>query len=138
MASTPVLPQTPRHYAAQISTGSGTGLVTVAIGSSSGTKITSIIASQSDTTPHNVIVGITNTAVFYPLGAVTVSSQAGQVAAVPAANLLSPTVSVGLPIDNDGQTYILLTSSLDSVQVMSSTAVGAGTTISVNAFGADF
>lgn len=138
VTATPALPQNPKRYGVQISTGTGTGQATIAVGGSNGTKITSVIASQSDTSPHNVTLGVLNGGITCPLGTILVSSQAGQVTAVPPANLLDPTVITGLPIDNDGQSYLFLTSSLDSLVVSSSTAVGAGATISINAFGADF
>ena len=89
---------------------------------------------------HEVTIGITRSGTFYPLGAFTVPVGAGQVAGTPAVDMLSPSVIAGLPVDNDGQPYVLLSDSTDLLQAR----VGASLTgspaaeLDFNTFGADF
>lgn len=135
---TPVLLQTPKHYQLRVSTGTSTVATTLATGGSNGTKITSIIGSMSDGVATNIQVGITNTSIFYPLGTVQMPANAGTSTSNLAVNLLDPTVIKGLPVDNDGQSYIFLTSTLDTLQVQALTTGTTGTFIYYNAFGADF
>lgn len=139
MTATPALPQNPRHFSVQITTGTGSStLVTLQTGGANGTKITSVIASNGDSTANTITVGITNTAIFYPLATVTLPANAGTSSAALAVAMLAP-ANITLPVDNDGQQYIFLNSSLDTLQVKAALVPSsAGSAISFHAFGADF
>lgn len=135
---TPALPQFPKNAKVQILPADGLGLKTIYTGGANGSKITAVIVTSSDTAARDVTIGITRTAVFYPLGTFTVGTTAGQAAATVAVNGLSSAVVVGLPIDNDGQTYIFLTDASDTLQVKALTTVTALKELDFTAFGADF
>ncbi len=138
VTSTPALPQAPISSKIQILPADASGLKTVYTGGSNGSKIVSVIVSSSDTSTRDVQLGITRTAVFYPLCTVTIPITAGQVAGTPPINLLSPSNVPGLPVDNDGQTFIFLTDASDSLQIKALTTVTTAKEIDVNSFGANF
>lgn len=139
VTATPALPQNPRHASVQVTTGTGSSaLVTLQTGGTNGTKVTSVIASNGDSTANTISVGITTAAVFYPLATVTLPANAGTSSANAAVAMLS-TNYITLPVDNDGQQYIFLNSSLDTLQVKATLVPSsAGSAISFHAFGADF
>lgn len=135
---TPALPQTPKSSKQQILPADTTTLKTLYTGGANGSKVTSVIATSSDTASRDVTIGITRSGTFYPLGTFTVPIAAGQVAGTPAVDLLSPSVIAGLPVDNDGQPYIFLSDATDLLQAKALTTVTAAKEIDINAFGADF
>lgn len=137
MTSLPALPQNPKSAKVQVLPADASGLKTVYTGGANGSKITAVIATQNDVA-NTIVIGITNTAIFYPLATYTLPANAGQVAGTPSLNLLDPTVIKGLPIDNDGNPYIFLSSASDLLQVKVGTTVTAAKEVDVNAFGADF
>lgn len=139
VTATPVFPQTPKNYKVQILPADASGLKTIATGGANGTKITAIIATSSDTAARNVTWGITTGGVFFPLGTVQIPITAGQVDLTNVAvNLLDISKTPGLPIDSDGNPYILLSSASDTLQIKSLTTVTAAKEIDVTAIGADF
>lgn len=139
LTATPVFVQTPKNYKVQILPADATGLKTIATGGANGTKITSLMATSSDTVARNVTWGITTGGVFFPLGTVQVPITAGQVDLTnPAVNLFNPTFLPGLPQDSDGNPYVLLSGTGDTLQIKSLTTVTAAKEVDVVAIGADF
>lgn len=138
VSRTPSLPQLPQSWKAQILPADTTTLKTVVTGGANGTKVVAVIVSSSDTAAQSVQLGITRAGVFYPLCTVSVPITAGQVSGAPPVNMLAPENCPGLPVDNDGQVYMLLSSPADAVQVKSLVTVTAAKEIDVNSFGADF
>lgn len=138
VTATPALPQTPKSAKVQILPAGTTAVQTLYTGGSNGSKVTAVIVSSSDTSARDVQLGITNTAVFYPLCTVTIPITAGQVTGTAPVNMLSITNLPGLPVDNDGQPYIYLTSASDVLGIKSLTTVTTAKEIDVTAFGADF
>jgi hypothetical protein len=139
VTATPVFVQTPKSYKVQILPADASALKTITTGGANGTKITSIIATSSDTSARNVTWGTTTGGVFFPLGTVQVPITAGQVDLTNVAvNLLDISKTPGLPIDADGNPYILLSSASETLQIKSLTTVTAAKEIDVTAFGADF
>lgn len=139
VTATPALPQNPRHLSVQVTTGTGSStLVTLQTGGANGTKITSVIASNGDSTANTVTVGITTAAIFYPLATVTLPANAGTSSAAPPVAMLAA-ANITLPVDNDGQQYIFLNGTADAIQVKAALVPSsAGSAISFHAFGADF
>lgn len=140
VTNTPVFLQNPKHYSVQLTTGSGSSTaVTVATGGTNGTKITSVILSNSDSTANNCRIGIVSSGgTFLVMGFSSVAIGAGYLSSTgnPAVNLFA---IPGLPIDNDGQTYALLNSSLETLAVALTAVISsAGAFMNINAFGADF
>lgn len=138
VTATPVFPQVPKSFKVQILPADASGLKTIATGGTNGSKVNAIVVSSSDTAARDVSWGITNTSIFYVMGTVTIPITAGQIAATPAVNLLDITKTPGLPIDADGNPYILLASSSDTLQIKALTTVTAAKEIDVSAVGADF
>jgi hypothetical protein len=138
ISSTGSFPQKPKNYKVQILPADASGLKTVATGSADGTKIVAIMVASTDTAARDVQFGITTGGVFFILGTVTIPITAGFVTGVPAVNLLDLTKTPGLPRDNDGNTFILLSSASDTLQVKALTTVTAAKEIDVTAIGADW
>lgn len=108
MASTPNLPAAPRvtptNIPAAVSTSAYT---TVFTAGASGSKLVGIFANNQDVSARDVIIAITRSSVNYQIGRVSVPASSGNAANNPVINLLANTFA-GMPIDNDGQPYLLL------------------------------
>lgn len=135
---TPSLPQTPKSGKTTITSTYASAATSIYTGGSNGSKIVAVTASSCDTSNRDVMLGIANGGTFYPLGTATVTALAGQASSVVAVNLLDPTIICGLPVDNDGQVYLLLTSSLDVLQAKSLTTVTSSLNLYINSIGADW
>jgi hypothetical protein len=101
------------------------------------TKIFAVIASNNDTVPHDIQIGILDaTAGFFPIGTVTVQLNAGYAASVPSVSLLN--LIAGLPLDDTGQPYLFIQAT-DALQVKCTiAAVSAGKEVDFVVQGADF
>jgi hypothetical protein len=137
VSNVPVFPQLPRNGKVQIVNADGTTLKTVYTADADGSKIVGLMATSTDSAARVVEVGIENGGTFYQLGAVNVPIDAGSITGTAAVNLMSMTSMPGLPVDNDGQPYLLLISG-DTLKVRVQVAVTAAETINVTAIGADF
>lgn len=127
----------PNNGLASISTGSGTGSVTVYTGGASGTKIIGLTATSCSTAANDVTWGITNGGTFYTLGTKSVAAAAGTSNSVVAVNFLDITVTP-LPLDSDGNPYLFLKSSLDTLTIKAQNATIASGLIYVTAITGDF
>ena len=137
VVATPIFPQAPRNGKVTIVNADGTALKTVYTADADGSKIVSLMAVSTDSSARVVEVGITNGGNFSQIGCVNVPIDAGTITGTPAVNLLNLTSMPGLPIDNDGQPYLLLISG-DTLQVRVQVAVTAAETIFVTAIASDF
>jgi hypothetical protein len=103
------------------------------------TKIFAVIATNNDTVPHDIQIGITDTGAspvgFTPLGTVTIPSNAGFIGGIPSINLL--TAIAALPLDETGQQFVFLNAN-DLLQVKCLVAVSAGKEVDIEVQGADF
>lgn len=150
VTSTGVFPQAAKIGRVQLL--NGTGAYAIASGAATvtntlalytcgadGSKITSIIASSNDTAARDVTVFMVPASnVPYAITTVTVPITAGTIAATPGVNFLSATNTPGLPVDSDGNPYILCQSG-DVIRVgVKTTAVTANLAIMMLAIGADF
>lgn len=127
----------PSNGLATISTGSGTAGVTVYTGGTSGTKIVAITVSSCSTASSDVTWGITNGGTFYTMGTRQIVAAAGTSNSLPSYNLLDATFAP-LPLDSDGNTYVLLKSSLDTLTVKAQNATIASGLIYIVAQSGDF
>lgn len=137
----PTFVKTPNNGLAQISTGSGSATVTVYTGGVSGTKVVSITATSCCTSAFDVQWGITNGGTFYPIGDKSVPASAGSTNSVPAVNLLDPSSAgtQGLPIDSDGNPFIFLKSTADTLTAKAPGGpVPASTAITLTVMSGDF
>lgn len=104
---------------------------------SSGSKVAAVMAASDDTSARVVQLSVLRSAVNYILGSVNVPIASGTDGAAVGVNLLNLTSIPGLPIDSDGQPYLLLQSG-DKLQVKSLTTVTSTKIVHVSAVVGDF
>lgn len=148
--SSPVLPQTPKITVTQftsqsaVTTVAGSTFTTLYTGGVNGSKITGIFASNTSTSALiNAILTVGSTVsgaqLFYPIASATLPSlTSGYDTTVISQNLIG-TTTTPLPIDGDGEPYVLLTSTAYTLSVGISSAIQTtGGRVSFVAIGADF
>lgn len=134
---TPIFPQVPRSYTVALTTTNSTTFQTLVTGGVNGTKITSVIASNLDSTANNMRLAVTTGGANFIVSLSSLAAGAGFLSSLgnPAVSLLGP----GFPVDNDGQQYLFLGSTAYTLTVQTAaTLSSAGSTVNVTAFGADF
>lgn len=140
----PTFIRQPNRGLVQITTGTGSStLVTVYTGgSSNGSRVNGLIATAVGTTnPYDVVWGITTGGTFYTIGTVSVSCSAGSSDSIATINLLGNTNLPGVPLDSDGNPYVTLSSSTDTLQAKTpatSSTWATGAVINLVAFTGDF
>lgn len=138
VTATPVFVQTPRAYKVQLSNATGTTLTTLTAGGASGTKVTGLWATSTDTASNTIIVSIQRTGpVNFVQATITLPANSGNTAGTPAVNLMAAGVWPGLPVDSDGNPYFILEST-DTLQVAVGTTITATKLVSVVANAGDF
>lgn len=142
MASTPVLPQTPKlglNNFVEGTDAAGT-YKTIYTAGASGSKIVSVTATNDDSVSHLMTLSVTRSGVDYVIGAALCQAVAGTGGNSPLdlfAGASSGNTPIALPKDNDGQRYILLQSG-DTLRATFATVLTSGKRLSVAANGADF
>lgn len=135
----PTFVKTPNRGLVNISTGTGTASVTLYTGGANGSKISGINATLSSSASATVRFQITNGGTNYVLGTVTLASSTGVDGASASANLLAPSVVGGIPLDSDGNPFLFLSSSADTLTIgVLTTLPGAGNTVFLIATAGDF
>jgi len=104
-----------------------------------GSKIVSLLAAGNESAARDVTVFMVPTAssIPYILTTVTVPITAGQATGVPPVNLLSPANTPGLPIDENGNPFLLCETG-DVIRVGARTTMTASTILTFLAVGSDF
>lgn len=127
MASTPTLVQTPKITPiAFTNSDSANTKKTAATAGASGTKVTSLNATSTETANARVAqIWLTRSATSYLLTSVNIPLNSGFDGTVGTVNLLNSTQWPGLPTDNDGQVYFFLESG-DTLQVSLTTQLASG------------
>jgi hypothetical protein len=126
----PTFVKTPNRGLAQISTGTGTGTLTLYTGGANGSKIVSISATQSSTGTVNFNLFVTSAAVTYTLNVQSIAT-----------NSFAQFLPSGgqLPLDSDGNFYVILASSADVLSLQAATTLpSVGSLASFIAIGGDF
>jgi hypothetical protein len=137
MASSANFPATPHLGLAQIANADASNQKTILTAGASGAKITSLFALSDDTSARVLTVSVLRSAVHYPIAVVSVPANSGTNGTVPAVDLLPSGLSPWVPVDNDGQKYLLLEAA-DVLEVKSGATVTSTKLITVGAVGADF
>lgn len=129
----------PKKGLVQIANADASAQKTVVTAGSSGSKVTALYASSTDTSARDVQVALVRGGTTYILGTTTVALRSGDTAGTPVVDLLNTTVfPVGLLAnDQDAQKYLFLESG-DTLVVSALTTVTSGKIISVHADYADF
>lgn len=136
-ANSIVTAQTPRAYKAQITNISNTTPVNLVAGGVNGTKVISIICSNTDTSAYNVTFSVLRSPTSYVLGTVAIPASSGNVAGSPPVSILNTTNVPGIPQDSDGNPYLFLEPT-DTLQMANGSIITAGKAISCHTVAADF
>ncbi len=139
VTATPVFVQTPIMGVQNFTTAdSALTYKTVYAGGTNGSKVVGVNITTNDTTVgHVVTLAVTRNTTNYVLGIadVTTTGQGTQTGTV----AVNGFAGMSLPVDNDGQKYVFLQSTLDTLRATFATAITlAGARIDVVAIGADF
>jgi hypothetical protein len=110
MATAPIFPGALKTSTARIQNSDSTNLVTVLTPPTTGSKVVAIMVTSDDTSARDLQLVITKSGVDYPIGTTTIAITAGTIAATAAVNMLDTAKLPGLPVDRDGQRYLLLES----------------------------
>lgn len=137
LTNVPTFVVTPRAYKVQIANATGTSAVTLATGATNGTKVLGILVTNTDTNPYTVTLAVTRSATSYVLAVVTVASSSGNVNGTPAVALLTAALIPGLPLDSDGNPYLILEST-DTLTVASGGTVTSPKVLSFHTVAGDF
>jgi len=141
VTSTPVFVQTPNRGIVQFLQGTDSAgtYKTLYTGGANGSKCTGMFLTSTDSTAHLVTVQLVTSAVKYGGTAVTTGTTTpGFAAAAGAVNVMSAANWPGLPIDSDGNPYIYLAGSGDTLQATFATNLSSSTLINIVAICADF
>jgi len=136
-ANSIVTAQTPRAYKAQITNTSSTAAVNLVAGGINGTKVISIICSNTDTSAYSVTFSVFRSPSSYVLGTVAIPASAGNLAGSPPVSILNTTNVPGVPQDSDGNPYLFLEPT-DTLQMANGSIIAAGKAISCHTVAADF
>ena len=136
----PTFVKTPNSQVTVISTGTTGGTVTVYTGGPNGSKITGVIltANTTVTTQDVILALISSTAGTGYLNTVSVSATAGTVSTTPPSNALG---GCPLPVDSDGNPFLILNSSAQSLSVFiaaASSVWSSARSLTVNVIAGDF
>lgn len=124
--------QAPNRGHVQIVNADSTAQKTVYTAGAAGSKLTGLLASSSDTGAKIVQVSVTTAGTSFLIGSVNVPAASGTDGVTPSVNLFSPSLLPGLPLDSDGNPYLLLVSG-DTLTVAVTVAVTAAKTLTVSA-----
>jgi hypothetical protein len=137
VSHSPVLVQTPKITpAAFTNADSANAKKTIVTAGADGTKVVAVVAASTDTSARTAQLWLTRSATSYLLGSKTVAIGAGSDGASASANLLE-LLAAALPLDNDGQHYVLLESG-DTLQVSFTAQVTSTKEIDVTAIAGNF
>jgi hypothetical protein len=142
-----ILPQVPKSAHAQIANSNGTSLIALATGGANASKVTSIVASNTDTNAYTLQLvvnvggtltsGVVSGGTNYPIASVSLPASAGNAAGTPPVGVLSAANIPGIALDSTGQPYLYLNAG-DYLCVALTAAVTAGKLVSAIATLADF
>jgi len=137
MAATPNLPAAPNLGLVQIVQADASGQKTILTAGSNGSKVSSVFVLSDDTNARLITLSVLRSGTNYPIAVVSVPAGSGTDGAAAAVNLLGAALSPWVPVDNDGQNYLLLKNG-DSLQVKSGSTVSSTKALTIGAIGADF
>ncbi|MGH7460904.1 MAG: hypothetical protein ACREMA_07730 [Longimicrobiales bacterium] len=127
MASSPNFIGTPKVGLQNIVNADGATLKDLVSAGASGSKVVAVMIATDETAQREARLWLTRSATAYLLGNINVPIGAG-IGGAAGVNLLSAVQIPGLPVDQDGQRYVLLESG-DKIQISVAVAVTAAKTI---------
>jgi len=136
-ANSVVTTQAPKAYKAQITNTSGTTTVSLVTPGANGTKVVSIVCTNTDSSGYNVTFSVLRSSTAYVLDTAAIPAGAGSSGATPPASILNATLIPGIPVDSDGNPYLFLEPT-DTLQMANGSTITAGKMISCQTVAADF
>lgn len=143
VTATPIFIQTPKITPQSFIQGTDAAgtLKTLFTAGANGSKISAVLCNTTDgTATHLLTLYLTRSAVDYPIINYTLPINVGGDGSTASIDLLAGGPSnllAGLPIDNDGQKYILMESG-DTLRATFATALTAGKAIYMHTIGGNF
>jgi hypothetical protein len=126
------LARQPQNGKVQILPADAQAQKTVYTAGASGSKVSSLIGTSTDTAAHDVQISISNGGTSFLLGTIQLPIGAGNTSGVPSVNMLDPTKLVGLAYDSDGNPFLHLISG-DTLTLSSVVTVTAAKVLAFNA-----
>lgn len=108
--ATPIFPQSLKTSTVRIANADTTTIKTLVTPPTNGSKVVAVLLTSDDTSSKDVQLVVTKGGVDYPIGTINMPITAGTIAATSAVNGLDVSKIAGLPLDRDGQRYLLLES----------------------------
>lgn len=137
MASAPIFLGSVKSPMAQILPADASNLITLWTPGASGSKITAIGVSSTDTADRDIALYVTKSAVDYLLGTVKIPLSSGNTNAIPAVDLLNSSQLPWVRTDPDGAKYLQLESGA-VLKAKALTTVTAAKAIQFAMHGGDF
>lgn len=142
MAVTPnslISVQTPKAILGQLSTADTVSVLkAIYTGSPNGSKIVGLWVSNADSVGHTLDVDIQRSGSSYGCLRTTITASAGYSNGTPSINLMSTAIWPGLPFDNDGNPFLFLQSTLDTLSVSYASTFTTTTLLNIIGVAADF
>ncbi len=141
---TPVFAQVPRHTEVQVLNATGTTAVTLFTPGANGSKVNGLVCTSNDSSAETIDLEIVQNALTYILSGFSIAIGAGVTVGTAPLNAMSATLMPGLPVDSDGNPYLLLAganqgaTASEILQIVTTGTVTSGKTISCMVMGADF
>jgi hypothetical protein len=142
-----ILPQVPRSALAQIANSNGTSLMALATGGVNASKVTSLVAANTDTNAYTLQLvvnvggtlsaGVVSGGTNYLIASVALPASSGNIAGTPPVGVLSDANIPGIALDSTAQPYLYLNSG-NYLCVALTTTISAGKLVSACATLADF
>lgn len=136
MAASPVFAGAINLGLVQIVSADASNYKSIFTAGASGSKLVACMIATDETAIRVIQLAILRSAVSYVIGSISIPVGSGNDGVVPAVNLLNTALLPGLPIDNDGQVYLVMKNG-DTLQGKSLTTVTAAKTIHISAYGGD-
>ena len=137
MATAPIFPGAIKWNGVQIANADGTAFKTLWTPGASGSKIVALSLASDDSATRDILLAVTKGGVDYPIGTMQVAITAGTVVATVAQNFFDGVRLPWLPVDGDGQRYMLLESGC-VLKAKPLVAVTATKFVTLTAYGSDF
>ena len=133
-----VFVQTPQTSPVSFTNGDGLTKKTLITGGANGTKVVAINAATTDTAAKVLQLYLTVSAVDYLISSVSIPASSGLDGTNAAVNMLTATMIPSLPVDNDGQRYVFLKDTTQSVRAAVTSTTTSGKQLDVIAIAGDF
>jgi hypothetical protein len=137
VTNTPIFIQAPKNTQITIVAADASAQKVVCTAGANGSKVIGLILCSDDTSARVIQMVIKRGGTSILIGSVNVPTLSGTDGAAPSVNAIGGVYMPGLPIDSDGNEFILLESG-DTLEIKSLTTVTAAKTISATCIFGNF